>query len=130
MACVSTDLPESPRDPSDPRAETAPAPEGIGALAASFESERAAPQAPAGGADPHAGHGHGHGTEEKAPAQEAGTKYTCPHHPEVVSDKPGTCPKCGMDLEPKKVPNKDAPPPGAAPATSAPKVDHSGHGGH
>jgi len=27
--------------------------------------------------------------------------YTCPMHPEVVSDKPGTCPKCGMDLEPK-----------------------------
>jgi len=25
-------------------------------------------------------------------------KYTCPMHPEVVSDKPGKCPKCGMDL--------------------------------
>jgi hypothetical protein len=24
--------------------------------------------------------------------------YTCPMHPEVVSDKPGSCPKCGMDL--------------------------------
>ncbi|MFN8165951.1 MAG: heavy metal-binding domain-containing protein [Bacteroidia bacterium] len=22
-------------------------------------------------------------------------------HPEVVSDKPGTCPKCGMDLQAK-----------------------------
>ncbi|MBM4072740.1 MAG: heavy metal translocating P-type ATPase [Planctomycetes bacterium] len=26
--------------------------------------------------------------------------YTCPMHPEVVSDHPGACPKCGMALEP------------------------------
>ncbi|MFC3157683.1 multicopper oxidase domain-containing protein [Chryseobacterium arachidis] len=25
-------------------------------------------------------------------------KYTCPMHPEVTSDQPGKCPKCGMDL--------------------------------
>jgi len=25
--------------------------------------------------------------------------YTCPMHPEVVQDKPGACPKCGMALE-------------------------------
>ncbi|MFZ2682067.1 MAG: heavy metal-binding domain-containing protein [Patescibacteria group bacterium] len=25
-------------------------------------------------------------------------QYTCPMHPEVVSDQPGTCPKCGMAL--------------------------------
>src|SRR5215203_404575 len=24
--------------------------------------------------------------------------YTCPMHPEVMSDKPGKCPKCNMDL--------------------------------
>lgn len=24
--------------------------------------------------------------------------YTCPMHPEVTSDKPGQCPKCGMNL--------------------------------
>ncbi|MFH0800987.1 MAG: efflux RND transporter periplasmic adaptor subunit [bacterium] len=29
-------------------------------------------------------------------------KYTCPMHPEVISDKPGQCPKCGMDLVPKE----------------------------
>lgn len=26
--------------------------------------------------------------------------YTCPMHPEVKRDKPGSCPKCGMALEP------------------------------
>ena len=28
--------------------------------------------------------------------------YSCPMHPEVTSDKPGTCPKCGMALEMKQ----------------------------
>jgi P-type Cu+ transporter len=30
----------------------------------------------------------------------AGTKWTCPMHPEIVRDAPGACPKCGMALEP------------------------------
>jgi FtsP/CotA-like multicopper oxidase with cupredoxin domain len=30
------------------------------------------------------------------------TLYTCVMHPEVISDKPGKCPKCGMKLVPKK----------------------------
>jgi hypothetical protein len=24
--------------------------------------------------------------------------YTCPMHPEILSNKPGNCPKCGMEL--------------------------------
>lgn len=26
--------------------------------------------------------------------------YTCPMHPDVVQDAPGTCPECGMELRP------------------------------
>jgi Cu+-exporting ATPase len=29
-----------------------------------------------------------------------GATYTCPMHPEVQQDHPGSCPKCGMALEP------------------------------
>lgn len=28
------------------------------------------------------------------------TKYTCPMHPQIIRDKPGTCPICGMNLVP------------------------------
>ena len=27
--------------------------------------------------------------------------YSCPMHPEVLKNKPGKCPKCGMNLEKK-----------------------------
>ncbi|HMI36415.1 MAG TPA: YHS domain-containing protein, partial [Steroidobacteraceae bacterium] len=30
----------------------------------------------------------------------AGATYTCPMHPEIRQTGPGTCPKCGMALEP------------------------------
>ena len=43
--------------------------------------------------DEHAAHDH----TEETPA----TKYTCPMHPNVIQDKPGKCPVCGMDLVPK-----------------------------
>ncbi|HEP9100190.1 TPA: copper-translocating P-type ATPase [Pseudomonas aeruginosa] len=62
----------------------------------------------------HAGHGehpashHVHpatgATEQPAsaqvPAAPLGAIYTCPMHPEIRQDHPGTCPKCGMTLEP------------------------------
>ena len=32
------------------------------------------------------------------------TSYTCPMHPEVEQQGPGSCPKCGMALEPKGLP--------------------------
>jgi hypothetical protein len=33
-----------------------------------------------------------------AAAPSAG-RYTCPMHPEIVRDAPGTCPICGMALD-------------------------------
>src|SRR5581483_3097000 len=40
--------------------------------------------------------------------------YTCPMHPEIVQDKPGMCPECGMNLVP----------------TTKKKVDRSEHDKH
>ena len=34
--------------------------------------------------------------------------YTCTMHPEVHSDQPGKCPKCGMELVKKEVAGSDS----------------------
>ncbi len=42
--------------------------------------------------------------EEETPTDTGkGREYTCPMHPEVVQDAPGSCPICGMALEPRTV---------------------------
>lgn len=46
--------------------------------------------------------GHAAPSTPAAPAA-PGSKYTCPMHPEVVQDGPGSCPICGMALEPVTV---------------------------
>ncbi len=46
-----------------------------------------------------------------------GTTYTCPMHPEVVRDAPGSCPICGMALEPVEVTLEDRPDPELADMT-------------
>jgi Cu+-exporting ATPase len=40
------------------------------------------------------------GPAEPAKAAPAGGKWTCPMHPEIIRDGPGSCPICGMGLEP------------------------------
>lgn len=47
---------------------------------------------------------------EAAPVPE-GTIYTCPMHPEIQQVGPGSCPICGMALEPMGVPADDGPNP-------------------
>ena len=47
----------------------------------------------------HAPHDHEGHDQKPASKQQVSGKYTCPMHPEDVSDKPGNCPKCGMALE-------------------------------
>lgn len=41
----------------------------------------------------------------------AGAKWTCPMHPEIVRDGPGSCPICGMALEPTMPSVDDGPNP-------------------
>ena len=37
---------------------------------------------------------------DRSMTSQAGAQYTCPMHPEIVRDEPGSCPICGMALEP------------------------------
>ena len=55
-----------------------------------------------------------HGGEDERAAD--ATTYTCPMHPEIVRDEPGTCPICGMYLVPRE-PDE----------TTTDASDHQGH---
>src|SRR5262245_19672804 len=61
--------------------------------------------------------GQGARPEASAEPPPAEVVYTCPMHPEIVSDAPGKCPKCGMALVPRPK------------AESAPAHQHHQHKG-
>lgn len=68
----------------------------------------------------HTHHNHQH-KEPEAPNTGDLVMYTCPMHPEVMQDKPGMCPECGMNLVPTKAKKKDS---------GVEHGDHDKHAGH
>ena len=86
-SCASTELSIPSTHPGNPGAPfgqvefASPLQGTLGAAESSSAPEQAAPQE----------HSHEHATT-----------YTCPMHPEIIRDKPGSCPICGMKLVPKK----------------------------
>ena len=55
--------------------------------------------------------------KQPEPAAPAGAIYTCPMHPQVRQVGPGSCPICGMALEPEQVSLDDGPDPELADMT-------------
>ena len=83
-SCASTELAVPDTHPGNPRAaagQVAFASPLQGTMAAAQTSSAPAPQE----------HSHEHATT-----------YTCTMHPEIIRDKPGNCPICGMKLVPRK----------------------------
>lgn len=77
-----------------------------------LESPEQAPEAASAGDDHSCCHGsqgdHAMGAHAEHPAPGSSSSdpaaiYTCPMHPEVEQVGPGSCPICGMDLEPKVI---------------------------
>ena len=82
-----------------------PAPTPTPSVEPHHHHESAPPESHHHGSAPAESHQHKPPLPEKAkPEHEHGKIYTCPMHPEVRSDKPGKCPKCGMTLVEKASP--------------------------
>lgn len=117
--CVSAAVDVLPGHPAHPRSEAAPLLLATSLALPSPEGESV--PAEQAGVHPGAVH-HAHGAPGHEHAAHAGAltgsgadegaqvRYTCPMHPEIVRDAPGSCPVCGMHLVKQKPP---APPEGA-----------------
>src|SRR5580704_11784901 len=68
-----------------------------------YRSELAAPSAVTEVAGPKDA---GHDTPEPGGVR---SEYVCPMHPQIVRAEPGSCPICGMALEPRAVGAEEAP---------------------
>lgn len=55
----------------------------------------------------HSHHNHGHKASKQLKSSDPNQLYTCPMHPEVKQQGPGSCPICGMALEPMASVNED-----------------------
>ncbi len=105
-ACSPGPMPvsQSPKDPSNPAAEEGAPP--LSLLASTTQPNLS--QRSSDGVSEHMGHHHEHSNSQNqqvAASADGGpgtVVYVCPMHPEVTSSSPGRCPKCGMDLVPKK----------------------------
>jgi Cu+-exporting ATPase len=62
--------------------------------------------APVEGAHDHASH-----SPPSTAAETKGPLYTCPMHPQIIRDRPGNCPICGMALEPMVATGDEGPNP-------------------
>lgn len=108
FACVATSVESTSHDPESAEAQVAPLPDVGRTFAKDFD-----PLAPVAEGRPSvAGHNHqatGSAQADKEEPPAAASRWTCPMHPEIVRDKPGNCPICGMKLVPLKEPAKKPP---------------------
>jgi Cu2+-exporting ATPase len=58
-------------------------------------------------------------------------RFTCPMHPEIMKDAPGTCPICGMNLVPGKAhTHSETHTNHTSPQVSEHHTAHDGHSNH